>query len=248
MVARSAAIFEVPISEAIRTFAPSSPNVGGTIVWQEGQGPVKTPSPDPLPVPPQVVTPFLQDILRPVASPTLTFLPAYSPPNSPQYIPHTPSLEIMELGELPAYSNELVSLQSGKLTPNVSQDQQQVLGGVKHCEWSRRPPRNMELRKGARLGPMCIGLALIRPLTCTMVSGRRPMDRSDHCCCRSRTPAWTSILRNNGHTGPLNKFPELLRLPTHATQAGGQVGSYTELSEEGTLGEKGGKANLISVM
>jgi hypothetical protein len=58
MVARSATIFEIPISEAIHTFTPHSPNMGGTVLRQEGWGPVKVPSPDPLPILPHVTTPF----------------------------------------------------------------------------------------------------------------------------------------------------------------------------------------------
>jgi hypothetical protein len=106
----------------------------------------------------------------------------------------------------------------------------------------------MELHKGAQLGPMCISLALIRPLTHATVSGRGPMDQRDCCCCRSRTLAWTSLLHNYGRTKPPNNSLRLLRPPKCVTQAGGQERSYTELSEEGTLGEKEGKANLIFIM
>jgi hypothetical protein len=145
-------------------------------------------------------------------------------------------------------TDKLVSLQSGKLTPNVSQDWQQVLGGVKHCEWSCRPLRDIRTCRSARLDCIYVGIVLLRPPMHATVSERGPMGRRDCCHCRLCTPARTSIIRNNGRTGPLNNCPELLRPPTCATQSGGQERSYTELSEEGTLGEKGGKANLISVM
>ena len=56
---------------------------------------------------------------------------------------------------------------------------------------------------------------------------------------------WTSLLCNYGHTGPLNKSLILLRLQTCAAHSEMQRESYSELSEEGTLEKRRGKANLI---
>jgi hypothetical protein len=109
MVARSTVIFEVPISEAICTFTLRPLNMRGTIIRQERWGPAKIPSLDPLPVPLRVTTPFLQDILHPFASSMPTFPPLYSSLNSLQYVPHTPSSEIKELGEAPNYNNGMHS-------------------------------------------------------------------------------------------------------------------------------------------
>jgi hypothetical protein len=112
---------------------------------------------------------------------------------------------------------------------------------VKRRRWLRRPPRDIGTRRSVCLNLVYIGLALLRPHVGATVSGRGLMGRRDRCCCGSRTLARTSLLRNYGRTGPPNNSLRLLRPPTRATQSGGRERSYTELSEEGTLGEKGGK-------
>ncbi len=136
----------------------------------------------------------------------------------------------------------------GTLTQITPRGRQQVLGGVKCRGRSRRSPRDTKLRKGARIGPRCVGLALIRPRAGATVSGgatlSRKKDERGMPCTRVRV----LLLRKDGRTEPPDKCPKLLRPRTRAAHLEMRRKSYTELSEEGTLGEKGGKANLISVM
>jgi hypothetical protein len=137
--------------------------------------------------------------------------------------------------------DKLGSLHSGKLTPNVSQDRRQVRGGVKRREWSRRPPRDMELRKGARLDWKHAGLEILRPRAGAAVSGRATLNRRNRCRCGSCTLARASLLRNYGRTEPPDECPKLLRSRTRAAHSEMRRKSYTELPEERTPGEKGGK-------
>ncbi len=74
---------------------------------------------------------------------------------------------------------------------------------VKHRGRSRRSPRDTKLRKGARIGPRCVGLALIRPRAGATVSGGATLSRKRWAtrpvlrrCARLATPYlrphWTS--------------------------------------------------------
>jgi hypothetical protein len=116
-----------------------------------------------------------------------------------------------------------------------------LLGSVKCCRWLHRPSQDIKACRSVCLNLVYVGLALLRPHIGAMVSGRGLTGRRDHCCCGSCTLARASLLHNYGRTGPSNNSLNLLRPPTRATQSGGQEKSYTELSEEGTLGGKGGR-------
>jgi hypothetical protein len=123
----------------------------------------------------------------------------------------------------------------------LPRDQQQVSGGVKSRRWSRRPPQDTRIGTGARLGPIGVGLALLRPRAGAAVSGRATLSRRNRCRCGLRTLARASLLRNYGRTKPLGECPKLLRPRTCAAHSEMRGKSYTELPEEGALGEKGGK-------
>jgi hypothetical protein len=90
-----------------------------------------------------------------------------------------------------------------------------------------------------------VGLAPLRPHADAMALGKAILSWRNRCRCGSRTLAQTSLLRNYGRTGPPNKGPNLLRPPTRAAHSETRRESYTELSEEGTLREKGGKLALF---
>jgi hypothetical protein len=49
-------------------------------------------------------------------------------------------------------ADELGGQHCGNTNPITPRGWQQVLGGVKRCRWSRRPPRGSETRRSARLG------------------------------------------------------------------------------------------------
>jgi len=91
----------------------------------------------------------------------------------------------------------------GTLTQITPRGRQQVLGGVKRRGRSRRSPQDTKLRKGARIGPRCVGLALIRPRAGATVSGGATLGRKRlatrpilHRCAHLATPYlrphWTS--------------------------------------------------------
>ena len=138
-------------------------------------------------------------------------------------------------------ADELGSLLSGKLTLKLPRDRQQVLGGAKRREWSRRSPRDTETGKGARLEWIHLGLEVLSPRAGAAMLGRATLSRRKCCRCGPCTLARTSLLRNYGRTGPPDKGLNLLRPRTRAAHSEMRRESYTELPEEGTLREKGGK-------
>jgi hypothetical protein len=112
---------------------------------------------------------------------------------------------------------------------------------VKHRRLLRRPSLDIGTCRSVHLNLVYIGLVLLRLHVGAMVSGRGLTGQRDCCCCGLHMLARTSLLRNYGCTGPPNNSLKLLRPPMRVTQLGGRERSYTELSEKGTLGEKGGK-------
>jgi hypothetical protein len=86
-----------------------------------------------------------------------------------------------------------------------------------------------------------VGLALLRLRAGAAVLGRDTLSQRNCCRCGSRTLVRASLLRKYCHTKPLGKCQKFLRPQTHVAYSEMQDKSYTELPEEGTLGEKGGK-------
>jgi hypothetical protein len=84
MIARVPGVLGFPLEEAIRGFAPRSPRIGATLR-------TRLPSPEPIPIPPRIDTPFPTDILRPERTPTPPGPPAYPPLSPPYYGPRSPT-------------------------------------------------------------------------------------------------------------------------------------------------------------
>jgi hypothetical protein len=127
------------------------------------------------------------------------------------------------------------------MNPNCLPERQQVLGGAKRREWSHRSPQDTETNKGACLKWIHLELKVLSPHAGAVVSGRATLSRRTCCCCGPCTLARISLLRNYNRTKPPDKGPNLLRPRTRAAHSEMQRESYTELPEEGTLRENGGK-------
>ena len=107
-------------------------------------------------------------------------------------------------------ANEPESQTMGTLTQITPRGWQQVLGGVKCREWSCRSPRDTKLRKGARIGPRCMGLALIKLRAGAMVLGGATLSWKKDEHGLPCTQVCVLLLRKDGRTEPPKVLLSLL--------------------------------------
>ena len=93
-----------------------------------------------------------------------------------------------------------------------------------------------------RLGPLCMGFALLRAQMCAVVSRSTGQKRKDIGHGLLHTLARTSLLCTFGQTGPKKGLLNFLRLQMCVAHSGGEIEQNCALLGNSALREKGGSS------